>query len=224
MKCPHCTINFHDNWQRGRFLRSSSQSVTSPKSEFNIWTYRSAICPGCKDVTIQVAREHHQTDDIEPWRQIYPIGVNRGPVPKEVPPEIAEDYVEACNVLPISPKASAALSRRCLQSMLHKHGYISRDLAKEIDLLLNETDPVKSIPHRLRVTVDAIRNFGNFSGHPIDDKTTLQIIDVDPHEAEWCLQTIEELFEHFYVGPAAAAAMKAALDAKLLAAGKPPSK
>jgi hypothetical protein len=44
---------------------------------------------------------------------------------------------------------------------------------------------------------------------------------VDVHEAEWCLQTIEELFEHLYAGPAAAAAMKAVL---LLAAGKPPSK
>jgi hypothetical protein len=32
--------------------------------------------------------------------QIYPIGANRGPVPVDVPPEIAVDYVEACNVLP----------------------------------------------------------------------------------------------------------------------------
>ena len=32
--------------------------------------------------------------------QIYPIGANRGPVPVDVPLEIAVDYVEACNVLP----------------------------------------------------------------------------------------------------------------------------
>jgi hypothetical protein len=32
------------------------------------------------------------------------------------------------------------------------------------------------------------------------------------------------MFEHFYVGPAAATAKKAALDAKLAAAGKPASK
>ena len=141
-----------------------------------------------------------------------------------MPPEIAQDYVEACNVLPISAKASAALSRRCLQKMLHAHGYNAKDLAKEIDLLLNETDLAKALPHKLRMTVDGIRNFGNFSAHPIDDKTTLQVIDVEPHEAEWCLEIIEELFEHFYVGPAAAKAKKAALDAKLTAAGKPPSK
>ena len=127
-------------------------------------------------------------------------------------------------MLPISSKASAALARRCLQNMLHAHSYRARDLAKEIELLLNETHPKKALPHRLRETIDGIRNFGNFSAHPIDDKTTLQVIDVDPHEAEWCLDTIEELFEHFYVGPAMARAKKAALDAKLATAGKPPSK
>src|SRR5262249_15004569 len=75
------------------------------------------------------------------WRQVYPIGAARGPVSTEVPSEIAKDYIEACNVLPISTKASAALSRRCLQNMLHAHAYKSKDLAKEIDLLLGETDP-----------------------------------------------------------------------------------
>jgi len=137
---------------------------------------------------------------------------------------LAQDYVAACNVLPISPKASAALSRRCLQIMLHDHGYKSGDLAKEIDLLLNETDPKRGLPQRLYDVVDGIRNFGNFSAHPITDKTSLQVIDVEDHEAEWCLEIIEDLFEHFYVGPAVAKAKKTALDAKLKAAGKPPSK
>jgi len=74
------------------------------------------------------------------------------------------------------------------------------------------------------MTVDGIRNFGNFSAHPIDDKTTLQVIDVEDHEAEWCLETIEELFEHFYVGPATAKTMIDNLNAKLAAAGKSPMK
>ena len=90
--------------------------------------------------------------------------------------------------------------------------------------MLNEPDPKKAIPQRLRQTIDAIRNFGNFSAHPITDKTALQIIDVEPHEAEWCLEILEECFEHFYVGPAVVRSRKAALDAKLAAAGKQPSK
>ena len=223
MKCPHCSIHFHDNWDRQYFDRGNAQLTTDFDGTTAYWMYRSANCPSCRDWTIQMTLGKDKKPLMD-WRQVYPIGANRGPVPPEVPPEIARDYIEACNVLPISAKASAALSRRCLQNMLHAHGYKARDLAKEIDLLLNETDPRKALPHKLRVTVDAIRNFGNFGAHPIDDKTTLQVIEVEPHEAEWCLETIENLVEHFYVGPAAAAAMKAALDGKLAAGGKPPAK
>jgi hypothetical protein len=69
-----------------------------------------------------------------------------------------------------------------------------------------------------------IRNLGNFSAHPVTDQTTLQIIDVEPGEAEWCLEILEDMFDHYYVKPAQARIRKAALDAKLTAAGKPLSK
>ena len=224
MKCPHCAIHFHENWD-SHYMARGSGLVQSPDIGLGkYWQFRSALCPGCRDVTIEIARHRDNQVQVEDWRQVYPIGSNRGPVPTEVPEHVAQDYIGACNVLPINAKASAALSRWCLQNMLHAHGYVAKDLAKEIDLLLSEADPRKALPHKLRETVDGIRNFGNFSAHPIDDKTTLQVIEVEPHEAEWCLQILEDMFEHFYVGPAAAKAMKASLDAKLTAAGKPKSK
>jgi hypothetical protein len=146
-------------------------------------------------------------------------------IPKpQTPSEIKEDYEEACRVLPVSHKASAALSRRCLQAVLREQGYMQKDLAQQIDALLNEPDPVKAIPTALRQTIDAVRNFGNFSAHPITDKTTLQVVSVEPEEAEWCLHILEETFDHYYVKPAHAAARKNALDEKLAAAGKPLSK
>jgi hypothetical protein len=139
-----------------------------------------------------------------------------------VPKPIATDYVEACRVLPLSAKASAALARRCLQTMLNDNGYKDKDdnLSKQIDKLLNP----RVLPDHIHETVDAIRNFGNFGAHPINDQTTLQIIDVEPEEAEWCLEILEALFDHFYVRPAAAKKKKAELNAKLKAAGKQPSK
>jgi hypothetical protein len=219
MKCSHCGINFHENWSASWLTRSGSQLSDKDGG----WLYRTALCPSCEKVTIEIGQTIDAMGNVL-WAQVYPVGANRGPVPNDVPERISKDYVEACNVLPISAKASAALSRRCLQNMLRSHGYTAKDLAKEIDLLLNETDPLKALPIRLRETIDAIRNFGNFAAHPNEDKATLEIIDVEPHEAEWCLETIEELFEHFYVGPAVAAARKAALNAKLAAGGKPPAK
>lgn len=190
----------------------------------NRWHYRSAHCPECNDVTIQFARVNQHGHLNEQWKTLYPLGANRGPIPIEVPAEIATDYIQACNVLPISAMASAALSRRCLQNMLHAHEYRAKDLAKEIDLLLNETDPKKRchMDYGKQSTVSAILE--TLAPTQSTTKTTLQVIEVEPHEAEWCLEIIENMFEHFYVGPAMAKAKKAALDAKLAAAGKPPSK
>jgi hypothetical protein len=213
MKCPYCAVAFHPLWEELPF-----DDIEPPHG------VRVTTCPECEQFTVELGTWDHKGHGIVTAKRVYPIGANRGPVPKEVPKDIAQDYIEACLVLSLSPKASAALSRRCLQNMLRSHGYKARDLAKEIDLLLGDTDPRNALPLRLRETLDAIRNFGNFSAHPVDDKTTLQVIDVEPHEAEWCLEIIEELFDHFYVGPAVTKAKKAALDAKLVAAGKPPSK
>jgi hypothetical protein len=58
----------------------------------------------------------------------------------------------------------------------------------------------------------------------VTNETTLQVIDVEPEEAAWCLEILEEMFDHYYVKPAHAEARKAALDAKLTAAGKQLSK
>lgn len=196
---------------------------TEPEGGPGFWEVHFASCPACRRAIIRLEfRRSFQHLDLQ--IQAYPLGSSRGPTPVAVPAEISGDYEEACNVLAISPKASAALSRRCLQNMLHANGYKNRDLAREIDLLLDEPDRSKAIPSKLRTTIDAIRNFGNFSAHPIDNKTSLQIIDVEPEEAEWCLEVVEEMFDHFYVGPAEAAAKKAKLNAKLIAAGKPLSK
>lgn len=191
------------------------------------WHYRITSCPSCNNKTIDIAKVKVAAGGAFlplSWQQVHPLGINRDPVPAEVPLSISQDYRESAQVLSLSPKASAALSRRCLQNVLHANGYRDRNLFREIELLINENDPRKAIPESLRTTIDGVRHFGNFSAHPINDTNSLQIIDVEPHEAEWCLDILDELFQHFYVRPAQAAARKAALDAKLAAAGKPPSR
>lgn len=151
---------------------------------------------------------------------IYPRLASRPPAATEVPQEIAEDFNEAAQVLSISPKASAALSRRCLQGMLRQQGYIQKDLAPAIQAALDSG----TLPPAHAENLDAIRNIGNFAAHPMKDKQTDAIMPVEPHEADWNLEVLEGLFDHYYVQPAKAAARRAALDAKLGAAGKPAMK
>jgi len=221
MDCLHCGKAFHDEW--------ALTQLNEPKPIPNhTWFLRMTICPACTGETLNILRRRIHQGVLAARPEIdsiaYPQSTFRKPTPNEVPKEIRADYEEACKVLPISNKASAALSRRCLQAILRAHGYPQKDLAQQIDALLKEADPAKAIPTGLRDTIDAVRNFGNFSAHPITDQTSLQIIEVESGEAEWCLDILEEMFDHYYVKPAQATERKKALNEKLKAAGKPPSK
>ena len=192
-----------------------SGDVIQPKTEV-------AVCPNCSGCTINLVLLAVGYDKEAYRSQVYPRGGKFPPAPAEVPDPISADYNEANEVLPLSPKASAALSRRCLQAILASQGYASNNLLKQITDVLEENVASKAVPTALRENIDAIRNFGNFSAHPITDKSTLQIVDVEDGEAEWCLEILLDMFDHFYVAPAKAAERRAALSQKLTSAGKPP--
>ncbi|WP_245163755.1 DUF4145 domain-containing protein [Burkholderia glumae] len=107
-----------------------------------------------------------------------------------------------------------------MQMVLRENGFTQKDLAPAIDAALASN----SLPTAIADNLDAIRNIGNFAAHPMKDTSTGQILPVEPHEAEWNLDVLEELFDFFYVQPEKAKQRRAALDAKLAAAGKPPMK
>jgi Domain of unknown function (DUF4145) len=131
------------------------------------------------------------------------------------------DYSEACLVLPDSEKASAALSRRCLQHVLREKAGIKRgDLASEIQQVLDS----RQLPSHLAEDLDAVRNVGNFAAHPLKSTNTSEIVDVEPQEAEWLLSLLEGLFDFYFVQPVRAKARRDALNAKLQGVGKPPMK
>jgi len=153
--------------------------------------------------------------------RVWPKGSSRPPLPKEVPSEFASDYEEACLVLPDSAKASAALSRRCLQHVLREVAKVKHsDLSKAIQEILDRG----TLPSHIAEALDAVRNNGNFAAHPIKSQHTGEVIDVEPGEAEWNLDVLESLFDFYFVQPAVLAGKKAALNQKLKAAGKPPLK
>ena len=152
---------------------------------------------------------------------VYPKASNRGPVPTAVPKEFADDYVEACLVLADSLKASAALSRRCLQHILREKAGVRRgDLASEIQQVIDS----KNLPSHLSESIDAIRNIGNFAAHPIKSTSSGEVVEVEAGEAEWNLDVVEALFDFYFVQPDLLQKKRDALNAKLKDAGKPPMK
>jgi hypothetical protein len=177
-------------------------------------------CPACKHLQIAYIRADDPAYLNIPEMRVflYPRAVSREPVNPAVPPEFAGDYVEACNVLDISPKASAALSRRIMQHVLRARANAkARNLDQEIQQVLD----AKMVPSHIADSLDAVRNIGNFAAHPMKSTSSGEIVDVEPGEAEWNLDTVEALFDFFFVQPAKTAAKRAALNAKLKDAGKP---
>ncbi|MGD9131959.1 MAG: DUF4145 domain-containing protein [Candidatus Bathyarchaeota archaeon] len=135
-----------------------------------------------------------------------------------MPNEIGNDFREAATVLSVSEKASAALSRRCLQNLLTQQGYKQKDLVKQI------TAALKDLPNRIASNLDAVRVIGNYAAHPTKHKNTGMIADVEPEEASWTLDVLEDLFDFYYVQPKTAEKKRKKLDAKLKSLGKPPLK
>jgi hypothetical protein len=149
---------------------------------------------------------------------VRPKAFSRSPIPNEVPEKYAEDYREACLILADSPKASAALSRRCLQNLLREvAGVKPDDLSKEIQEVIDSG----KLPSDLAGAIKAIRNVGNFAAHPNKSQRTGEIFNVEPGEAEWGLDVLEDLFDFYFVRPAKLKEKKDALNKKLKEAGKP---
>jgi hypothetical protein len=152
---------------------------------------------------------------------VRPKGSSRPPCPVEVPADLSGDYLEACLVFSDSPKAAAALGRRCLQTLLRNYAKVkSGNLSEEIQQVLD----AGKLPSGLHESIDAIRNIGNFAAHPTKSAQTGLILDVEPGEAEWTLNVLEELFDFYFVLPAVIKKKKDEMNKKLQEAGKPQMK
>jgi hypothetical protein len=224
MKCPHCLESFHEE--------QSAWSVGAGTDVEAEWVLARTTCPACdkfvfflvygaKTGTNRQGVVGVQITALWGTTMVRPQGVARSPVSPEVPKDIAEDYREACLVLAVSPKASAALSRRCLQLLLRTAaGVKPRDLSNEIQEVLESN----ALPSALAESIDAVRVVGNFAAHPVKSKSTGEVVPVEPHEAGWNLDVLESLFDFYFVLPARIRAKRDALNKKSGDAGKPPLK
>lgn len=212
MKCPHCLTDFHDVEKR-EFIKNDQDGF---------WGSAWCRCSACKRLVIRLFSATNFSGAA--WgaetssRLVRPKVAGRTPVPVEVPKEFSQDYVEAVLVFADSAKASAALSRRCLQHLLREKVKVKKqDLAKEIQEILDSG----KLPSHIAESLDAIRNIGNFAAHPMKSQSTGEIVDVEPGEAEWNLDVLEMLFDFYFVAPERTKQRRDALNKKLGDIGKP---
>lgn len=147
-------------------------------------------CPACKKVNIDILGVGSQFPDGYK-RRFYPSSRSKQ-YPDYIPSYIIQDYKEAYDILELSPKASATLSRRCLQSMIRDKWEVNkRNLYSEIDAIKDKIDP------KIWKAIDSVRSIGNIGAHM--EKDTNLIIDIEPWEAENLIKLIEILIKTWYI-------------------------
>ncbi len=219
--CPHCQVTVQLIGERLKGIVLTPHHILGEAAASRDgYRLDSSVCPNCRQVVLAIEKvtfaEDREAYDVVWERLIVPPAAERR-VPPEVPVHIAKDYREASQVLPASAKASAALSRRCLQAVLREQGYARQNtLSEQIEAVLPD------LPTYIAEQVDAIRVIGNFAAHPIKNSRSGEIVEVEPGEAEWNLDVLDLLFDFYFVGPARAEAKRDALNTKLIEAGKSP--
>ncbi|VFB09265.1 Uncharacterised protein [Aeromonas salmonicida] len=112
--------------------------------------------------------------------------------PTYIPKVIIDDYEEACLIRDLSPKASATLSRRCLQGIIRDFwGCKKGRLVDEINSIKEKVDPITW------QAIDSVRSIGNIGAHM--EKDINLIIDVESEEAQLLIGLIEILIKDWYV-------------------------
>jgi predicted transport protein len=134
---------------------------------------------------------HHETRQIYNEWNLLPES-SSAVLPDYIPQAIQTDYYEACSIKTLSPKASATLSRRCIQGMIRDYWDIQKaTLHLEIKELKEKVDS------NTWESIDVVRNVGNIGAHM--EKDINIIIDVEPEEAQLLISLIEQLVQDWYV-------------------------
>jgi hypothetical protein len=201
-QCPHCNhhttitnTNFCEN-EFGLSIENNdgpkllySFFIVCPNVECNKYILFSKLFDSKYD-NIKGTWQHYDLKEIKQWNLV-PNSFAKV-FPDYVPKAIIKDYKEACAIVEASPKASATLSRRCLQGMIRDFWNIKEvTLYKEIEGIKDKVDTLTW------QSIDATRKIGNIGAHM--EKNINLIIDVEPNEAQALINLIEVLIKDWYI-------------------------
>jgi len=194
-KCPYCNTSCHDDGkiEVQYYLTHEGVGVLHVlKDEEKIpdaVVVEISECPECGKTAVHV-ESYYKSKGFKFSFSYPPPGAKS--IPEYIPEAIRDDYFEALAIVDASPKASATLSRRCLQGMIHDFwGIKEKNLNAEITSLKGR------VPQAQWNAMDALRKMGNIGAHM--EKDINFVIDVEPEEARNLIKLIELLIDKWYV-------------------------
>lgn len=191
--CPFCNTSIPQTPDTYRVLEcyfnvDRAHYVTNSTQDTSILELNLLYCPTCKEVSIKATGKKHLEGFSTP---LYPKSLAKQ-FPEYVPKTIRDDYEEAYSISTLSPKASATLSRRCLQGMIRDFWNIHKNR------LIDEIDELQAyVPASQWNAINALRKIGNIGAHMEQDVNI--VVDVELDEAQKLLKLIELLIEKWYI-------------------------
>lgn len=166
--CPHCGAFAQQEWARCSAVSSDSDIEFSPGLAV-------ATCMACQERSVW--RLVPPSDGMPGYSgvMIYPAARRGGP-PRhpDMPEKVAEFYDEASEVVPISPRAAAALLRLALEALLKDSYSNEGSLSKMIGAAVRD-----GLPAEVQQSMDYVRFRGNSAAHELhtgDDKHVATVL------------------------------------------------
>lgn len=194
--CPYCGAFAHHTWYtaRGEYLHTPHTSVGALRQHARAVKAvaegkRSLQADEITDVRFVGSRVAAQTtlvsnllfsrctscDEVAVWKDdriVYPrrsAGISPNP---DLPANVRDDFLEAAEVLDVSPRSAAALLRLCIQKLMPHLGEKGENINDDIAGLVR-----KGLDVQIQKALDLVRVIGNNAVHPgnldlRDDKPT----------------------------------------------------
>jgi len=196
--CPFCNTDqtVTDEGRQATFADLSIDNVDGPRR----LVVKFVVCPSpdCRRFSLSaslhgleiVGSRSYTGKQLKTWALIPPSRARSFPV--VLPPNILEDYQEACLSVEFSEKVAAALSRRCLSEMLRDFWQVQPgSLADEFRQIKGSADQLTW------EAIESIRRSG-MVGSRMESKDG-EILDTEPGEAKLLIGLIEMLIDDWYV-------------------------
>lgn len=196
--CPFCN-NEQSVSEAGRHAAFADLTIDNADGPRRL-VAKFVVCPDpkCRKFSLTaslhgleiVGNRSYTGKHLKTWALVPPSRARSFPVP--IPSHIEQDYQEACLMVELSPKASAALSRRCLSAMLRDFWQVQPgSLSDEFRQVKGTVDPLTWD------AIESIRKRGQIGARM--ESEGAEILDADPDEAKLLIGLTETLVQDWYV-------------------------
>lgn len=188
VSCPYCGAQLNKGliYAEDYYLPPFNGDISSKRNSKQV-CFTFFACPSCEKESILAKRSSGES-----FTSMVHPRFSQMALPDYVPQAIRSDYVEACAVAEISPKAAATLCRRCIQGMIHDVWNIHE---KNLNAEITSLKPL--ISTATWQAIDSLRQIGNIGAHMEHDASL--IVDIEPGEASALIRLIEYLIFDWYI-------------------------